>query len=152
MKFIELDSQLVETYGWRKLNDGEYTDADGFSNFGVVAMLDNMSAQVVATVVWGGTPVLIVTAGDDGNYLHTEPLYEPKSPEDLTVAHFLYQIGAIGEDAEQYAIEHGTVATFEDEDGPEDVDDGHELISFVGVVAEAIHAAYPDDTQPPKGF
>jgi hypothetical protein len=143
-------------------------DADSFNYLTVIAQQDTMTAPgvVTATILYGGYPVAMVTTDDVhidtgvyqmptvGDY-RMSPLIDElgewhhDSPQAQAYVAFLTEINAVdGDGAMAWVDEQLSMQTLFNEYG----DDGHEWVAFLGEVAHAIHAAFPDITSEPAGF
>lgn len=135
-------------YGWQAASDapGAYLDSASFNYVHVLVIGDGMSGTTKATVLFAGSPVLLVWwTGSD--YEYESPV--TYSPEHVSAyVHFLVQIGEADENADEWQAEHPDESVWT----TEHVGDGHELIACVGHVVRALHAAYPDECGEPMGF
>jgi hypothetical protein len=131
--------------GWKQAPDGVHVGPDGMDRFIVVAHPD-FNGTPNATVIFNGIPVLVVRGEDyDGRLLRSMDVLN-----DQCVANFMES--CLGEFSE------GATTALADGMDWEEVEDkfadgqGYEFIRFIGIVAKALYAAYPDDLTIPKGF
>jgi hypothetical protein len=149
MQIIWLNPRFEDELRWDRNPEESpptcYVDGDGFNLISIVAVEDGMADRVVATVLFAGTPVLLVSSYD--NWTYESPMYaDDRGPDAQAYVAFLTQIGEAGEEAGEWVVENGINDLWE----TEYVGDGHELTAFVNEIALAVHAAYPDTTPTPS--
>jgi hypothetical protein len=158
VKIIWLDPRDEEELRWHRDPEESpptrYIDGDGFNEISIVAVEDTMSDRVVATVLFAGTPVLIVSSGDvaidDWSYV-TPDYGSDRGANAQSYAAFMVQIGEFDEEAPAYVADHGLAALYDGVPGPtggivDIIGDGHEVTTFVDMVARAVHREWPDST------
>lgn len=118
-----------------------------------VVVLNAVNDRPMATVFYGGFPVLTVCVNPKGDdYAHECPVRTERWAEMMKAA-FLMSIGELRSKDDQdrlllpFVQEHGIIEAFEYFGGQV-----YSFIEFVGVVYNALHAAYPDTTPEVKGF
>ena len=133
-------------------------DKDHFNYLTVMAQVDTMTVPgiVTATVLFGGYPVAAVTTdGADGEDYRMYPLLDDIEPRkgghNQSYLAFLLETGSLSDEEAVSKYLDGKYTRLEDV-FDEYGDDGHAWIGFLGEVAHAIHAAYPDITPFPEGF
>jgi len=126
----------------------------------ILPALDNY----IATVFFAGRPVLTVEAGmmqGDDRQWEIEHVVPIEPPSQQSYVAFLQLIGELtdGEYAQLGSgdvLENPIIRVAEGEHIENFIEDydcqGYELGAFVGTVASAMHAAFPDDLPEPAGF
>lgn len=134
------------------------TDVNSFGYLTVIAQEDPMTVGVVtATVLFHGYPVAMVSldGADDHSDYWMSPLsddvmeHNPRNQQAHAYAGFLLDIGSLDDES---FIQEWTDGRMSFDDLVDHCDDGHAWVAFLGEVATAIHAAYPDITPEPTGF
>lgn len=128
--------------GFVRQPDGTLLDRDGMATLEVIVR-PTFNGDLAATVLWTGYPVMVIDAGD--NYAVVHLTYG--GDLDQVGLHFLEALGEIEEGGAARFADDPTISLDEIARG-----DGHELVRFVGLVAEALHEAYPDETPKPEGW
>lgn len=154
MRLINLESADVEELHWQQQGDGTYLDFAGYNEISIISVRDGMSSEIVTTVLFAGSPVLVIRSGDvplaqppniSPVWSYTSPMFADEAgPDAQAWAAFMTAIGEADEEAAAWVAEHGAVGLFESEL----VGDGHQAVEFVNMVARAVHREWPDDTPP----
>lgn len=149
----ETENPLLEVadlghYGWHPAAGlpGTYLDQPSFNYVHFFVTRDGMSGSTKATVLFAGTPVLLVWH-DQQEYRYELPVLSDHEHV-MTQTHFLVEIGEATEAADEWQVDHPDESVWE----TEHVGDGHELVHFVGHVARALYARFPDELDEPTGF
>ncbi len=147
------------------IGDGRawFSPGDPFGNR-LEAVVGDMGDDIAATVFYAGIPVLVVTAGpthdDKSQYEYYIPYgLEPSHQE--VQALFFEEIGTLPTEGSQYMKNVGweSAASIQVHEGKhlqdlllDSENEGHEVIAFVGSVADAMHKQCPDRAPEPRGF
>lgn len=118
----------------RRIGPGRYLDGDGFNELDLIVVEDGMGSRLVATVLYGGVPVLTVTDQDADDFEY--PVWYACRANEQAQAAFLVWVGELSEEAPAYVAEHGLEKVWDREEYVRD--DGHSICGFVDRVTEAL--------------
>jgi hypothetical protein len=164
VRLIWLDPRNEEELRWHRdpeelATDAQatrYIDGDGFNEINIIAVEDGMAGEIVTTVLFAGSPVLVIRSGDvplaqppniSPVWSYELPIFiNDREADAQAAAAFMVAIGEFDEETPAFVAERGLGALDDDDAPPRG--DGHELTAFVDMVARAVHREWPDDTPP----